>query len=111
MPNQASGIDWERQQAEYQARILESLEATHLPGLRDNLVTAFSVDPRYFEGPLRSYQGAAFGPEPRLRQSAYFRYHTVSEDVKGLYFVGAGTHPGAGMPGVLCWRGSLSRPR
>ncbi|MCA9618384.1 MAG: phytoene desaturase, partial [Myxococcales bacterium] len=109
VPNQASGIDWERQQAEYQARILESLEATHLPGLRDNLVTAFSVDPRYFEGPLRSYQGAAFGPEPRLRQSAYFRYHNVSEDVKGLYFVGAGTHPGAGMPGVLCSAKVLER--
>ena len=45
--------------------------------------------------------GAAFGLEPRLTQTAYFRYHNVSEDVGGLYFVGAGTHPGAGVPGVL----------
>jgi phytoene desaturase len=60
-----------------------------------------AVDPRYFQHRLRSYAGAAFGPEPRLSQSAYFRYHNVSEDVGGLYFVGAGTHPGAGVPGVL----------
>jgi len=60
------------------------------------------VDPRYFAGRLRSYDGAAFGPQPVLTQSAWFRYHNRSEDVGGLYFVGAGTHPGAGMPGVLC---------
>jgi phytoene desaturase len=59
------------------------------------------VDPRYFEGRLRTRDGAAFGPEPRLEQSAWFRYHNESEDVGGLYFVGAGTHPGAGVPGVL----------
>ena len=53
--------------------------------------------------------GAAFGPEPRLTQSAYFRYHNASEDVRGLYFVGAGTHPGAGMPGVLCSAKVLER--
>jgi phytoene desaturase len=82
-------------------RILDALDARHLPGLRDNLVTQFHVDPRYFETELHSYQGAAFGPEPTLRQSAYFRFHNVSEDVGGLYFVGAGVHPGAGLPGVL----------
>lgn len=109
VPNQQSGIDWETQSEEYLDRILTSLEQTHLPGLKDNLVTSFSVDPRYFENTLRSHDGAAFGPEPRLRQSAYFRYHNVSEDVGGLYFVGAGTHPGAGMPGVLCSAKVLER--
>ena len=82
-------------------RILDALDAEHLPGLRDNLATQFHVDPRYFEGELRSYHGAAFGLEPTLRQSAYFRFHNRSEDVDGLYFVGAGVHPGAGLPGVL----------
>ena len=101
VPNQASGIDWSVEGPRYMNRILNALDAEHLPGLRDNLVTDFHVDPTYFEGELRSYQGAAFGLEPTLRQSAYFRFHNASEDVAGLYFVGAGVHPGAGLPGVL----------
>jgi len=101
VPNQQSGIDWSVEGPRYMDRILDALDAEHLPGLRDNLATRFHVDPRYFEGELRSYRGAAFGPEPTLRQSAYFRFHNRSEDVEGLYFVGAGVHPGAGLPGVL----------
>ena len=101
VPNQQSGIDWSVEGPRYMDRILDALDADHLPGLRENLVTQFHVDPRYFEGELRSYRGAAFGPEPTLRQSAYFRFHNKSEDVSGLYFVGAGVHPGAGLPGVL----------
>ena len=101
VPNQKSGIDWSVEGPRYMDRILDALDAEHLPGLRDNLATQFHVDPRYFEGELRSYRGAAFGPEPTLRQSAYFRFHNRSEDVEGLYFVGAGVHPGAGLPGVL----------
>jgi phytoene desaturase len=101
VPNQLSGIDWSVEGPRYMDRILDALDAEHLPGLRKNLATQFHVDPRYFEGELRSYQGAAFGPEPTLRQSAYFRFHNKSEDVSGLYFVGAGVHPGAGLPGVL----------
>ncbi len=101
VPNQESGIDWEIEGARYMDRILDALDRHHLPGLRDNLVTQFHVDPTYFETELRSYQGAAFGLEPTLRQSAYFRFHNTSEDIEGLYFVGAGVHPGAGLPGVL----------
>ncbi|KPK52607.1 MAG: phytoene dehydrogenase [Myxococcales bacterium SG8_38_1] len=101
VPNQRSGIDWSVEGPRYMDRILDALDAQHLPGLRDNLATQFHVDPRYFEDELRSYRGAAFGPEPTLRQSAYFRFHNRSEDVEGLYFVGAGVHPGAGLPGVL----------
>ncbi|MBM4375851.1 MAG: phytoene desaturase [Deltaproteobacteria bacterium] len=101
VPNQKSGLDWKEEAPRYLDRILNHLDERCLPGLKDNLTTCFSVDPRYFEEQLQSYSGAAFGPEPRLVQSAYFRYHNVSEDVGGLYFVGAGTHPGAGMPGVL----------
>lgn len=101
VPNELSGIDWSEKHQEYEDHILDALDETYLPGLRENLVTRKSVDPRYFSGRLRSYDGAAFGPEPVLTQSAWFRYHNRSEDVDGLYFVGAGTHPGAGVPGVL----------
>ncbi|MEM7437477.1 MAG: phytoene desaturase family protein [Myxococcota bacterium] len=101
VPNQLSGLDWSVEGPRYMDKILDVLDAEHLPGLRDNLATQFHVDPTYFETELRSYQGAAFGPEPVLRQSAYFRYHNASEDLDGLYFVGAGVHPGAGLPGVL----------
>lgn len=109
VPNQLSGIDWSTVADDYLERVVSFLDEEHLPGLRENLVTKFSVDPRYFEVGQRSYAGAAFGPEPVLRQSAYFRYHNVSEDVGGLYFVGAGTHPGAGVPGVLCSAKVLER--
>jgi len=101
VPNQQSGLDWSVEGPKYMEKILDALDAEHLPGLRDNLATQFHIDPTYFETELRSYQGAAFGPEPVLRQSAYFRFHNASEDVGGLYFVGAGVHPGAGLPGVL----------
>lgn len=101
VPNQLSGVDWESEQARYEDKILANLESRLLPGLRGRITTRHTVDPRYFEGRLRTRDGAAFGPEPRLEQSAWFRYHNESEDVGGLYFVGAGTHPGAGVPGVL----------
>ncbi|MCB9566432.1 MAG: phytoene desaturase [Myxococcales bacterium] len=101
VPNNQSGIDWDARGQAYFDRILDFLDAEHLPGLREHLDVNFFVTPNYFERDLRSVAGAAFGPEPRLRQSAFFRYHNRSEDVDGLYFVGAGTHPGAGMPGVL----------
>jgi phytoene desaturase len=101
VPNQLSGINWEDRAAEYEDRILTNLEQRMLPGLKSRITTKFSVDPRYFTDRLNAVHGAAFGPEPRLTQSAWFRYHNASEDVGGLYFVGAGTHPGAGVPGVL----------
>jgi phytoene desaturase len=110
VPNNKSGIDWSKRGEEYQDRIFASLEARGLvPGLRDNLVTSHFVTPDYFEHELRSKDGAAFGLEPVLTQSAWFRYHNRSEDVGGLYFVGASTHPGAGIPGVLCTAKVLER--
>src|SRR5690606_8382164 len=85
----------------YFDRIRTELERRALPGLAESIVDPFFLTPDNFERDLNSEDGAAFGPEPTLRQSAYFRYHNRSSDVKGLYFVGAGTHPGAGVPGVL----------
>ena len=101
VPNMRSGIDWSREAEPYFDRILESVEQRALPGLRSRIVDRFTMTPVDFAESLRSRDGAAFGPEPRLTQSAWFRYHNRSPDVKGLYFVGAGTHPGGGIPGVL----------
>jgi phytoene desaturase len=101
VPNNRSGIDWAARHDEYLDRIMTYLEARLLPDLKKHLVTSFAVDPRYFGGHLRSHHSAAFGLEPRLTQSAYFRYHNQSEDVPNLFFVGASTHPGAGVPGVI----------
>ncbi len=109
VPNQLSEIDWSTAAEETFDRILDVLEARCLPGLRDSLVTQFAVDPRYFEGELRSHVGAAFGLEPTLTQSAYFRYHNAAPGIAGLFFVGASTHPGAGIPGVLCSAKVLER--
>ena len=77
------------------------LEENYLPGLSDSLVSEHYIDPLHFQDTLHSYKGSAFSVEPILTQSAWFRPQNKSEDVDGLYFVGAGTHPGAGLPGVL----------
>lgn len=109
VPNNRSGIDWSREAEPYFARIVEELERRLVPGLREHLVRGPFLTPHDFEHTLRSVDGAAFGPEPVLTQSAWFRYHNRSPDVAGLYFVGAGTHPGAGVPGVLCSAKVLER--
>ncbi|MDQ2891015.1 MAG: phytoene desaturase [Gemmatimonadota bacterium] len=101
VPNNRSGLDWPLIADDYFDRILARLESTVLPGIRDSITCRFTMTPYDFEHTLRSVDGAAFGPEPILTQSAWFRYHNRSEDIDGLYFVGAGTHPGAGVPGVL----------
>ncbi|MDQ3521704.1 MAG: phytoene desaturase family protein, partial [Gemmatimonadota bacterium] len=109
VPNTLSGIDWEQTGPIYFDRILDHLDATYLPGLRENLVTQFHVTPNYFRDTLRSTHGAGFGIEPRLSQSAFFRFHNQSPDFANLYFVGASTHPGAGVPGVLSTAKVLDR--
>ncbi len=101
VPNNKSGIDWSKEGEGYFQRILESLEGRMMPGLRDSLETSFYITPDYFKNQLLSTDGAAFGIEPLFRQSAYFRYHNQSSDISNMFFVGANTHPGAGIPGVL----------
>lgn len=101
VPNNRARVDWEREREPYFDRVLDTLEERAVPGLRDRIVTRHALTPLEFERDLRSADGAGFGPEPVLTQSAWFRYHNRSEDVEGLYFVGAGTHPGGGVPGVL----------
>jgi phytoene desaturase len=77
------------------------LEETVLPDLSNQIVTSRLMTPIDFRDRLLSIKGAAFSLEPQLFQSAWFRPHNVSEEVEGLYLVGAGTHPGAGLPGVI----------
>jgi phytoene desaturase len=101
VPHLDAGVDWAAQAEPYRARIERHLAATILPGLPDQIVTSRLMTPRHFHDELLSERGAGFGLEPVLTQSAYFRPHNESEEVKGLYLVGAGTHPGAGVPGVL----------
>jgi len=101
VPHLDSGTDWATHAEAYRRAIEARLEATVLPGLRDEIVTSRVTTPQDFHDRLLSFKGAAFGLEPLLLQSAWFRPHNRSEDVQGLYLVGAGTHPGAGVPGVL----------
>jgi phytoene desaturase len=101
VPHNDSGIDWSVMGEVLRQRIARHLEATVLPGLEASVVTSRMITPDDFEHRLSSYKGAAFGLEPVLTQSAWFRPHNKSEDIEGLYLVGAGTHPGAGLPGVL----------
>ena len=101
VPHMGSGTDWQSQARPYRDRIMQFLEERYLPDLGKHIVTEHMIDPRHFETTLSSYLGSAFSVEPILTQSAWFRPHNKSEELDGLYFVGAGTHPGAGLPGVL----------
>ena len=102
VPHLGGGQDWDAIADDYADAILASLEKDHLvPDLRKHLVTKRIFTPKDFETDLDAYLGSAFQFEPILTQSAWFRPHNKSEDVGNLYFVGAGTHPGAGLPGVI----------
>ena len=101
VPNLKSGTDWNACAQKYRRSIEELLEKALMPGLSKSIATSRILTPQDFQDRLLSFQGAAFGIEPVLTQSAFFRPHNASEDVAGLYLVGAGTHPGAGLPGVL----------
>jgi phytoene desaturase len=94
-------IDWTTEGPRYADRILAYLEAHYIPDLRADLVTQRIFTPLDFESTLNAHVGSAFSLEPVLTQSAWFRVHNRDDQLKGLYFVGAGTHPGAGVPGVV----------
>ena len=94
-------IDWAEVGPAYADRILAHIEARLIPGLRERLVTSFHYTPADFKTDLAAHLGSAFSLEPTLLQSAYFRTHNRDDVIPNLYFVGAGTHPGAGIPGVV----------
>jgi len=101
VPNLDGGQDWAQLAEPYRQRIARFLEGSVLPGLSDALVTSRVTTPQDFSQDFLSFRGSGFGLEPVLTQSAWFRPHNRSEDVANLFLVGAGTHPGAGLPGVL----------
>jgi phytoene desaturase len=101
VPNQDSNIDWAHMAEAYRQRIAKRLDETIMPGFEQTVVTQRVMTPLNFENDLLSYKGAAFGLEPVLTQSAWFRPHNKSEEFENLFLVGASTHPGAGVPGVI----------
>ncbi|MDZ7627165.1 MAG: phytoene desaturase [Parvularculaceae bacterium] len=100
-PHLGSGVDWRTQAETYRKSIARRLSETVMPGFEDEIVTSRLMTPLDFQDRLGSYLGAAFSLEPTLLQSAWFRPHNRSADIRNFYLVGAGTHPGAGLPGVL----------
>jgi len=96
-----SDVDWSVEGPRYRDRIFEYLEARYIPHLREDLVTSRIFTPLDFKQELNAHHGSAFSLEPILTQSAWFRVHNRDDRIPNLYFVGAGTHPGAGVPGVV----------
>ncbi|MEL6481938.1 MAG: phytoene desaturase [Pseudomonadota bacterium] len=101
VPHLDGTTDWEAHAERYRAKIEKRLEETVLPGLKGRVVSQRILTPREFETDYLAYKGAGFSFEPTLFQSAWFRPHNKAEGIDRLWFVGAGTHPGAGVPGVL----------
>ena len=101
VPNNQSKINWSIEGEKLKELVIKKMEKSLLPGLKDNIVEDFYLTPDYFEKELNTKYGSGFSIQPKFSQSAYFRFHNKSEVCDGLYFVGAGTHPGAGVPGVL----------
>jgi phytoene desaturase len=101
VPNNQSRINWNLEGEKMKNLIIDKMEKDLMPNLRENIVEDFYLTPDYFEKDLNTKFGSGFSIQPKFTQSAYFRFHNKSEIYKGLYFVGAGTHPGAGVPGVL----------
>jgi len=101
VPHLDADVDWRVRGEAYRRAIARHLSLTLLPDLERHVVSSRIMTPLDFRDRLLSYKGAAFGLAPALTQSAWFRPHNRSEEVEGLYLVGAGTHPGAGLPGVL----------
>jgi phytoene desaturase len=101
VPNNQSKIDWDTEGEKMKNLVIDKMEQDLMPNLKDNIVSDFYLTPDYFEKELNTKYGSGFSIQPKFTQSAYFRFHNKSEIYDGLYFVGAGTHPGAGVPGVL----------
>ena len=101
VPNNLSNINWSNEGERFKNLILDKMDKSVLPDIKKNVVNDFYLTPDYFEKDLSTLHGSGFSIQPKFSQSAYFRFHNQSEIFKNLYFVGAGTHPGAGMPGVI----------
>ncbi len=101
VPNLESSVDWDLEAPRLRDRIVAALDRTLLPELKTSMVADFYMTPADFERDYLSVAGAGFSIAPYFTQSAWFRFHNRGEGLRNLYLVGAGTHPGAGVPGVL----------
>ncbi len=101
VPNLEAGVDWQAEGPALQRRIVNALDSTMLPGLKETITADFFMTPEDFASDYLSVAGAGFSVAPLLRQSAWFRFHNKAEGPENLFLVGAGTHPGAGLPGVV----------
>ena len=101
VPNNQSKINWEIEGEKMKNLVIDKMEKDLMPNLSENIIEDFYLTPDYFEKHLNTKYGSGFSIQPKFSQSAYFRFHNKSEIYDNLYFVGAGTHPGAGVPGVL----------
>lgn len=101
VPHLGANIDWATEGPRLQERIVQALENSILPDLSKVIVDPFYMTPEDFSSRYLSHQGSGFSISPIFRQSAWFRFHNKSEGPKNLFLVGAGTHPGAGVPGVI----------
>jgi phytoene desaturase len=102
VPNLKANIDWSIEGEILKNKIIEALDQTILPDLKKNITDDFFITPSDFKADYLSMHGAGFSIAPLFRQSAWFRFHNKAEGIQNLYITGAGTHPGAGLPGVLC---------
>ena len=101
VPNNLSNINWSNEGEKFKNLVLDKMDKSVLPDIKKNVISDFYLTPDYFEKDLATLHGSGFSIQPKFSQSAYFRFHNQSEVFNNLYFVGAGTHPGAGMPGVI----------
>lgn len=101
VPNLAGGQDWSVEGPKLRNRIVAALDASIMPGLTETITSEFAMTPEDFKSDYLSVDGAGFSLSPYFSQSAWFRFHNLGEGIRNLYFVGAGTHPGAGLPGVV----------
>lgn len=102
VPNLEGNIDWGIEKQRLRDRIVGALERTVLPSLSRTITAELVMTPEDFRNDYLSVAGAGFSVAPHFTQSAWFRFHNRAEGIRNLYLVGAGTHPGAGLPGVLC---------
>ncbi|HZV20481.1 MAG TPA: FAD-dependent oxidoreductase, partial [Hyphomicrobiales bacterium] len=102
VPNLTAPIDWAAEGPRLRNRIVDALDRTILPGLKETITAEIMFTPEDFKTSYLSYAGAGFSIAPHFTQSAFFRFHNKAEGIANLFLAGAGTHPGAGIPGVLC---------
>ena len=101
VPNLKGNQDWDKIKEQFSNKILDALGKTIMPGITENARDIFSMTPKDFKSNYRTPYGSGFSIAPILRQSAWFRTHNQDDKYKNLFYVGAGTHPGAGVPGVI----------